>query len=78
MMKAEFSDAYMMRNSVLVAIVAIGILTVGGMIYGVVGFVGWAKYVWTNWAAIGTTTLQRHIHGEAPVMYDEPLQRDSL
>ena len=77
-MKAEFSDAYRMRNSVLVVIVATSVLAVGGMIYGVVELVGWAKYVWTNWAAIGSTTLQRNLHGEAPVMYDEPLRRDSL
>ena len=77
MMKAEFSDAYRMRNSVLVAIVAFGVLGVAGIVYGVVGFAGWVKYVWTNWEDIGTTG-PFHIRGDDAIMYGEPLPRDGL
>jgi len=81
-MKAEFSDAYRMRNSVLVAMVSLGVFSAAGIVYGVVGFAGWVKYVWTNWHAIGTMTKPTHIGGqESAVMYGkygEPLSRDGL
>ena len=61
-MKAEFSDAYMMRNSVLVVLVACVVLGAWGMVYGVVGFAGWVKYGWTNWDKIWRS-LPTHMEG---------------
>jgi hypothetical protein len=76
-MKAEFSDAYRMRNSVLVAILTCVVLASLGIVYGVVGFMGWVRYLWTNWAAIGTPS-RLHINRENVIMYGEHLPRDGL
>jgi hypothetical protein len=82
MMKAEFSDAYRMRNSVLVVLIACGVMAVVGMVYGVVSFAGWARYVWANWDKIGTASLPKYIGGQAnAIIYGEMLpegQRDGL
>ena len=47
-MKAEFSDAYRMRNSVLVALLAGVVMVVIGVIYMILGLVGWFESAWTN------------------------------
>ena len=47
-MKAEFSDAYRMRNSVLVMLLA-GVVVIGmGFVLAVKEFAGWVKYAWEN------------------------------
>jgi hypothetical protein len=47
MMKAEFSDAYRMRNSVLVLLLAGVAMLAIGAVYVILGLVGWFKCAWT-------------------------------
>ena len=56
-MKAEFSDAYRMRNSVLVVMLAAALMTAAGVLYGVVGLMRWASYAWMNSYSTGTATM---------------------
>ena len=47
-MKAEFSDAYRMRNSVLVGLLAAFAVAGVGVLYGVKEVAGWIKSVWKH------------------------------
>lgn len=48
-MKAEFSDAYRMRNAVLVVILAVALMVALGLVYGLVGLVRCVRGVWMGW-----------------------------
>jgi hypothetical protein len=74
MMKAEFSDAYRIRNSVLVVMLA-GVFVLGmGVAYGVVGAVSWVRFVWGHWEGVGMASLPMYRGGQGgQVVYGEEL-----
>lgn len=70
MMAAEFSDAYRIRNWVLVALVVLGLAG----IVGAVGVVGWVRYLWRkNWHTVGPTSGIACKRGDAAITYGQPL-----
>jgi hypothetical protein len=52
MMAAEMEDAFRVRKWVVVVLLAFGAVGV----FGIVTVMSWMKYVWTNWAEIGTSS----------------------
>ena len=62
-MKAEFSDAYRMRNSVLIVMIACMLVVAMGMTYSIMGLAGWVRYVWANCDRIGTMNMPTNMDG---------------
>jgi multidrug resistance efflux pump len=68
MMAAEMEDAFRVRKWVIVILLGVGLIGV----YGVVWVMSWVKYVWTNWAEIGTSSPPTVYNpGPKPIMYGE-------
>jgi len=72
MMKAEFSDAYRMRNSVLIGLLASLVVTILAMVYGASALMRWVLY----WVSLGMANVKPHLMSQGSKLAGPTLSRE--